>query len=109
MGARNSSVLSIFLQLFGDKVAETIAGPDPQRKTDFFRYLSLRMLMHGLPEPAKSVRNMERAAYFNVMKSLDGAVPSDKLWGCHKYFTMRDGFPVLEQHVRGNIADNGRP
>ena len=105
LAARNSSILAIFLQLFGGTVAQAVAGDDPAHQTDFFRYLSLRMLLHGLPTSAKACQNMERDAYFSVLKSLEGKVPPARLWGCRKYFTVRNDFPVLEQHVRGPIAE----
>ena len=48
---------------------------------------------------------MEKADYFNAMKTLEGKVLPEKLCGCRKYYTMRDSFPVLEQNTRGPIAE----
>lgn len=106
MSERNASIFLIFSRLFGFEVVKSIVGEDPVMQRDFFRYLSLRMIVHGLPVASSKDKNKERTAYFGAVDKLKDVVPAHEMWGCHKYFAMRDGFSISEKVISGPISES---
>lgn len=106
LAPRNPTVLDVFLLIFDKTVFKTCFGFSDNCMDDFFRYLSLRMIMHGHPIPVGTVKNTERVGYLNAVKSVKEDIPGIALWGCRKYFTMRDNFAIEEYHVRGPISEH---
>ena len=77
-------------------MVQTCFGDSPERVNDFYKCLSLRMVMHGHPTPSEKVHDKERAGYLSAMKALKDEFRSIALWGCHKYFFKRNNYSMKE-------------
>ena len=106
LAPRNSTCIDIFLLLFESNVVKKCFGDSNERVDDFYKYLSLRMIMHGYPLPAEKVKNPERVNYVRAMMKLKEDHPSTVVWGCRQYFAKRDDFSINEKLMSGAFSEH---